>query len=464
MSIRFGTEGWRGVIADDFTFANLEAVSAATALWLRGMSSEGTRVIVSYDRRFMSEDFARRCAEVMATHGIKVKLSHRSSPTPALSFFIQQEKMDAGVMITASHNPYRYNGFKVKNKFGGPISDDEARVIVGYVNDILEGCEDVMGPREISVEEVDFFESYIRALMHIPRNGIDGGGRRVNVDAMHGSGGGWLSEVLTRFGFDVCELRGNEDPTFGKGKPEPRPENLERLVEACRTSGVPGFALDGDADRIGAVDEKGRFIDSHHVFALLLRHLVENRGLRGLVVKTVTTTDMVDKLCRHYELPLEVTPVGFKHASRLMVEKNAIIAGEESGGIGTCLHVPERDGSACAVLLLEYMETAQRSLSEWVDDLHGMIGPHYFHRDDIEVDDLDAVWSRVSKRSAEFGAELALRLETDMDGFKFRADDGSWLVLRRSGTESLVRVYAESTSQERVHQLLSKAEEILKSY
>lgn len=457
-SIKFGTEGWRGIIARDFTFENVEIVSIATAKYLREKYGNKLNVAISYDRRFLSEDFAKFSADVFKSCGLSIHLSSSFTPTPALSYYVNRKNFIAGIMITASHNPYFYNGFKVKAPHGGPVSEEEAQKISILVNSVMERGREIFSEgSQGKIEMVDLKDFYISGLMNLVEAEIFKKRKmKVFVDPIHGSGTGYLSSVLNFLHQNVEEIRNHRDPLFGEGKPEPTENNLQDLKKLCREFFAVGFALDGDADRIAGVDENGNYVDSHHCFALILKHLVEHRKKKGGVVKTITTSRMIDKLCKIYNLQLFVTPVGFKHASAIMSDGRAFIGGEESGGIGFLDHIPERDGSACALLLLEMMCLRKKYLFELVDELHGEIGYHAYRRIDLEGEKGEEIFEEIEENPHWFAEKIGAKLSGKMDGFKFEYEDGNWLLVRKSGTESIVRIYCEAESKERVDDILGK--------
>lgn len=457
MKFKFGTEGWRGIIADDFTFKNVKIVSAATVEYLLSKEPSNKMLCISYDRRFMSEDFAGVSAEVFSSFGFKVYLSDKPTPTPALSFYTNRKNLCAGVMFTASHNPYKYNGIKVKAPHGGPIPDEDAKFISERASEIYE--EGLRREKKVegSMEKINIRDFYIDGLIKLVNSEvIKKSKRKIFVDSMHGSGATYLSEALDLLGQEVDEIRVQSDPLFDGGKPEPVPDNLSSLKELCLKNSAPGFALDGDADRIAGFDEKGRFIDSHHFFSLILKHLVENRGFKGGVVKTITVTDMIDKLCNKYRLKLYTTPVGFKHASQIMSRGEAFLGGEESGGIGFTPHIPERDGSAIALLILDMISLKGQPLYRLIDDLHSEIGYHSFRRLDIEGERGERIWNEIESDIQSFEKKINMKLSQDIDGYKFREqkENGAWVAVRKSGTESLIRIYCEAESNQRVQEIL----------
>lgn len=471
--IKFGTDGWRGVIADDFTFDRLWLVACAIARYVAD-SARGKEplLLVGYDTRFNSERFARLCALAASTHGLRVKVAERFVPTPAVSHATVDLAADGAVMITASHNPSRYNGIKFKAHYGGSAST----AITADIERELRRVEADPPPRPDTLFEdvvasggVELFDPVPRYLEKVvslvnadvfPAEGI-----KVMCDPMYGAGQGVFTRALAELGMDCAEIHGVHNPLFPGLMPEPIGPNLDELKQAVTAGGYHvGIALDGDADRITAVDATGRFISSHMVFALLLRHLVEARGWSGDVVKTVSTTTMIDRLCDRYGRRLYVVPVGFKYIADLMLAEDILIGGEESGGTGIKNHIPERDGVLVGLLLVEIMATRGKTLGELIDELMDELGRRFAYlRRDMELTRAhkEALLSNLhALKPAAIGGLEVTCVET-IDGLKFHREDGSWVMLRVSGTEAVVRVYAEATSEEAVAGLVDDGVELI---
>ena len=388
MQITFGTDGWRGVIARDFTFENLGLVAQATMDWMtrEGLADQG--LVVGYDRRFLSREFACRVAEIAAGNDIKVFLSDDVAPTPAVSWAAKALQAGAGVMITASHNPPIYNGFKIKENFGGSARPETTRLleqIVAYNR--AEGrlvrsipFEDAC--RGGRIEQFDAATGYLQQLGHlVDIEAIRKAAIPAVADPMFGAGSGFFRRLL-----GIDEIHSETNPSFGGRPPEPIGENLQELCGLLATGRYRvGLALDGDADRIGAVDERGEFFSSHAIFTLLLKHLVERKGVTGGVVKTVSSTRMIDLLAQKYDLPLYETPIGFKHICELMLEKQILMGGEESGGLGINGHIPERDGVLMGLLLLETVAVTGKGLRQQLEEIMDEIGHFYYHRIDTHI-------------------------------------------------------------------------------
>jgi phosphomannomutase len=457
--IKFGTDGWRAVIADDYTFANLERVALATARFYARHKKIKNGIVIGYDARFMSKEFAAKAAEVMANAGVRVKLSDGIASTPMISLLTREEQAAAGIVITASHNPYRWNGFKIKGEFGGPAFPET----VAQVERVLAGVMKLkkLPPAKASYERlvakgkiapVSMKQRYIDDVARkINMAAIRDAGIRILFDPMYGAGQGVLPSMLPR----VDEIHGIFNPSFGGVNPEPLAHNLAELMQRVPAGRYQiGIATDGDADRIGAVDENGRFVDSHRIFSLLLKYLVEQKGMTGDVAKSFSVTGMVDQLCDKYGLTMHETPIGFKHIGRLMVEGDILIGGEESGGLGVKGHLPERDGIFLGLLMCEMMATRKKPLSALVRELMDEFGEHEFKRVDLHVSEREkaALMKRYKKGVTEIGGQRVTGRK-DTDGHKFFVE-GGWLLVRASGTEPLVRVYAEADSMEKVDALL----------
>ncbi len=463
--IRFGTDGWRGVIDEDFNEANVRLVARAVAEYLHHARPEGHSVLVGYDNRYKSEVFARAAAEELARCGLPTLLSESSLSSPALSFAVHHRRAQGGVMITASHNPPQFNGFKFKANYGGSALPEITEQIEAHLQRLLAGEQaSVHSPAELRTENLtDEYLQHLKTLVNL--QSILDAGFKVVTDAMHGSGAGYLRTLLTGGRTQVIAIRENRDTQFGGVNPEPIAPNLGALMETVRRERADiGIALDGDADRVGAVDEQGNFVDSHRIFAITLYHLVQRRGWRGRVVKTISTTNMIDALCRHFDLPLTVTPIGFKYICENMLKGDVLIGGEESGGIGIQHHIPERDGVLMGLMLLEAMAISGKRLSELVQEVFDLVGEHHYNRVDLhlEREEMPTARQRIVETEAREVAGLPVASIDRMDGTKFLFENGAWLLLRASGTEPVVRVYAEASSPELVERLLRAGEALVR--
>jgi len=464
MQIKFGTDGWRGIIARDFTFDNLSLVAQATMDYLNRDGSGEKGLVIGYDRRFLSRDFARRVAEVAAGNGIRVRLTDSYAPTPAVSWAVRESGAGAGVMITASHNPPEYNGFKIKESFGGSARPSTTKVLEEIVafnsaNDRRVVATPFEEAREKGLVEIfDPCESYFRQIgRYVDLELIAKAGIPVVVDPMYGAGSGFLPRLLA----GVHEIHNSENPSFGGQSPEPIGEHLTELSTLLRSGTYRvGLALDGDADRIGAVDENGDFFSSHCIFTVILRHLIEHKRLRGGVVKTVSTTRMVDLLARKYDLPLFETPIGFKHICELMLTEDILMGGEESGGLGVKGHIPERDGILMGLLLLEAVAVSGKGLRRLLDETMDEIGHFSYRRIDRRIEPV-VKEQLITRLNGHPPAEIDGRRVTATnfsDGFKFLFENGDWLLIRPSGTEPVLRLYSEAGTPEQVDRLLRAAE------
>ncbi len=471
MAIKFGTDGWRGIIAEDFTFENVRlcARGAVDLLKSRGLADRG--LVVGYDTRFASDRFAAAVAEVAAASGVRTLLCDRPSPTPAVSFAVVSSGAGGGVVITASHNAADWNGFKFKPDYGGSASTEVVADLERHIAEAGSAGAPHLIPLADAVESgaVDLFDpepAYLARLAEmVDIQAIRRSGLAVVTDAMHGAGAGYLPRLLEGGSASATEIRGERNPAFpGMAQPEPIAHNLAPLVAAVRDAGADvGLATDGDGDRLGVVDEQGRFVTTLQTFALLCLHQLEVMGNRGALVRSITTTGMVDRLGDLYGVPVFDTPVGFKHLGPVMMREDALIAGEESGGFAFRGHVPERDGILSGLMILEMVVKTGRSVSELLDDLYGKVGPHHYDRIDLPFDPARraAVEERIgAKPPAALGGHKVARVDV-RDGVRFVLDDGGWALIRFSGTEPLLRLYAEARSPEDVRALLSAARDLV---
>jgi phosphomannomutase len=475
MTIHFGTDGWRGVISDTFTFHNLRLVtqaiadSIASGEWGNGASPETVdpkRVVVGFDTRFLSDRYAVEVARVLAANGFKVDLTSADTPTPALSLSVRQRRAVAGIMITASHNAPRYNGVKLKAAYAGSALPEQCRRVEVYLNDNESRGR---GPNSMDYEQArtegwinrfnptPAYYEHLRQLIDF--NLIADHPPQVVVDSMFGSGRGQIKGILQGTGCEVFEIRGEMNPGFGGIHPEPIERYLGALAGALAAGhGQVGLATDGDADRIGAMDGRGQFVDPHRIMALALKYLVESRGWRGKVVKTVSTTLMINRLCRKYGLEVVETPVGFNHIADWMLRDDVLIGGEESGGISFRGHIPEGDGIVMGLLLLEMMSASRSTLEELVRDLLAEAGPASYSRLDLRlsrpVPKARMVKTLLDAAPASIGG-VTVASVNDLDGVKYLMEDDSWLLIRPSGTEPVLRVYAEAREPKMVEALLS---------
>lgn len=459
--IKFGTDGWRGLIARDFTFDNVRIAALATVNYLKKIGKANLSAVVGYDTRFLSNNFAEEVACVFAENGIKTYLSCGISSTPQVSFCTKEFNADIGIIITASHNPAVYSGYKLKANYGGPSAPETIAQVEAEIPALMENPPKInLKPLKeyLSngiIEYKNFkneYLSYIRSKIDI--EGINKSHLKIIFDPMHGSGIKTLGYLFPY----VKEIHSEHNPGFGEiDHPEPIESMLGTLIAITAQGYDIGLASDGDADRLGAVDENGKFVDAHKIYMLILKYLYEFKGLRGKIVKTVSLTSMVDKFAHKYGIELIETPVGFKYAADLMSQGGVLIGGEESGGLGTCLHIPERDGIFNGLLLIEMMLNRGKKLSELVQELNNEFGDHHFLRIDQKVtEEQKTAILNAAARNPHYIGDYQVNDINKRDGYKFIVDNG-WLLIRASGTEPLIRFYAEGDSRQKVETLIYSA-------
>jgi phosphomannomutase len=456
--IKFGTDGWRGILAADFTEANVRLAAGAIAHYVREKEDASRGLCIAYDTRFLSRRFAQIVAEVAAAAGIPVRLADRITPTPALSYAVKHLGAAGGVMITSSHNPYNWNGVKFKASYGGSGSP----AIMAAIEANL-GRELPVAPLSAAIREADFLGPYIEAISVFgDLERIAGARQKYAIDCMYGAGRGVLAGIFANRGIDHVEIRSELNPLFPGIQPEPIPPHIRALEQTVLEQHCQaGFATDGDADRIGAVDEEGRFVDANKIYCILLEWLLKRKQWPGDVARAFNTTKMLDKIAARYGRKLHEHGIGFKHVCELMLDKDILIGGEESGSIGIGRHLPERDGLLNALLLANVMAEEGRTLGSLVSGLQQEYGEHHYGRLDLHLPE-ETKQSAIRRAAAglrEFAGMRVLRHET-LDGMKFYLDDPkslpaeTWVLLRASGTEPLLRIYAESGSPEAVQALL----------
>ncbi|MDD5127774.1 MAG: phosphoglucomutase/phosphomannomutase family protein [Dehalococcoidales bacterium] len=462
--IKFGTDGWRAIIAEDFTFPNVRACARGVADYLKeaGLAERG--LIIGYDTRFASEDFAAAAAEVVAANGIKVLLCPKATPTPIISYGVLAHRCGGAIIITASHNPAAYNGFKYKTDLGSSAPDETTAKIEQYTNRAAANNKIDRLPLAEAldcrlVEYIDLDAVYFDQIHNlIDVEPIKRAGLKIVVDSMYGAGCGYLKKLLSGGKTKVIEIDGKRNPLFpGFARPEPIAANLKQLTLAVkRHKASVGLATDGDADRMGIMDENGVFLTQLQVFALLCLYLLEVRGERGAIVKTITTTSMTYRLGELFKVMVFEEDVGFKNVAPVMLRENALIGGEESGGYGFRGHVAERDGILANLYFLDLMVKTGKTPSQLLDYLYRKVGPHYYERVDVTFPEADrqAIISRVRDNAPQvIGGVKVVRLDTG-DGFRFILADNSWLLIRFSGTEPVLRVYSETGSTARARRML----------
>ena len=460
--IKFGTDGWRGLIAEDFTFDNLRLVAAALACYItdRGEAKQG--LVVGYDARFLSKEFASACAAVLRAKGLAVWLSDELLPTPALTWQVMDRQTAGGVMITASHNPAVYNGFKFKATYGGSASPEIVADIEVYVHKLEAAGRKV--PLTELTDAVQLYSPQQAYLQHV-RDMLDakvltGFAGKIIFDVMHGGAMGYPLKLAETYGLDLVEVRGSVNPSFGGINPEPIDKNLAALREAVlEQQAMIGLATDGDGDRIGAMDADGRFVNSHQIIALLIKYLVEKRGWTGGVAKTVTVSELVSRVARKYQLAVHETKVGFKYIADLMIHDDILIGGEESGGIGLKGYIPERDGLLLGFMLIEMVAAYGKTLGQLLDELTAELGYLAYAREDLHLEQTHK--ERLVKQLAETTptvlGEWQVLLANKIDGCKLTLDNGAWVMFRASGTEPIVRVYVEASSDDEVQKIMEVA-------
>ncbi|MEE8345964.1 MAG: phosphoglucomutase/phosphomannomutase family protein [Dehalococcoidia bacterium] len=466
-TIRFGTDGWRAVIGEDFTFANVRRCAHATALYLKEAGLAGRGVVVGYDTRFASEAFAAAVAEVMTANDVPVFLCDRPAPTPVVGHAILGRRAAGSVVITASHNPPEYSGFKVRTEYAGAAPPDVLSRIEALLPQITETPRLTL-TEATAKDLLEVFNPQPDYLAHLSElvdlDALRAGGLRLVVDSMHGAGAGYLRRLLAGGKTRVWEVRSARNPLFpGMHNPEPIPRNLSPLRRAVARHGAQvGLATDGDADRLGVLDSRGRFVNQLQTFALLAYYLLEVRGLRGPIVKSVTTTSMVPRLGELYGVPVHETAVGFKYLGPKMRDTDAIIAGEESGGYAFRGHLPERDGILSALYFLDLMARRGKDPADLVAELFRKVGPHYYDRVDIEMsaDERTLVEARLPELKPDIIAGLRVTGIDTKDGLRFKLEDGAWALIRLSGTEPLMRIYTEVPREELVPVVLAQCREL----
>ena len=467
--IKFGTDGWRGVIADDFTFDNVRKVAGAIASYVLTHEDPKRGVIVGYDTRFASQNAARVASEIIAAAGIPVKLANDYTPTPAISYAVKNLGAAGGVVITSSHNPWNWNGVKFKAKFGGSATPAIMKVIEEQVR-----AGAMPNGRRASIEEVDLKPAYVEAICKFADLDLITKAKfRFAIDAMHGSGRHVLSKIFSDHGIEHIAIRQDLNPLFPGINPEPIEPHVAKLQETVVNEKChAGLATDGDADRIGAVAEDGTFVDSHKIFSILLQWLLTRKKWPGEVVRAFNTTKMLDRIAARHGRKLNECSIGFKHIADLMMEREILIGGEESGGIGYSRFLPERDGVLNCLLLANVMAEEGKPLGELVADLQREYGEHYYGRRDLHIPEdvkQGAIQRARADRTTSLGKYKVIKKE-GLDGIKFFLDAPTngkgaepWILFRASGTEPLLRLYAEAASPELTREILASAEAFVNS-
>ncbi|MFN0088458.1 MAG: phosphoglucomutase/phosphomannomutase family protein [Blastocatellia bacterium] len=470
-TIKFGTDGWRARIAEDFTFANVEIVTQALVDYIRKTKpGAALAMLVGYDRRFASENFAQRAAEVVAGNGVAVDLYAHDVPTPLVSFEVKRRGLDGGILITASHNPPDFNGFKFKAPYGGsatPKITDEIEKLIGATPPKRMTLDEAKAAGLARVvEPPDDYRRHIENFVDI--RALRNADALVIADPMHGTGGRWIETLLAGGRIRVETIRADRDPLFGNVLPEPMPWNLELTSRTIRERGaLLALVTDGDADRVGAMDERGEYINTHQILMIMLLHLARRKGMKGSVVRTFSQSVIVRRIAESFGFRLFETPIGFKHIGEIMLDpaNDFLIGGEESGGIGVRGHIPERDGIFNSLVLLEAVLAAGRKPSELVRDIWREFGEFHFERRDLHIpieSGLRLVSDLREKTPEQFAGFKVEKIAT-LDGTKLIFADESWILFRQSGTEPVLRVYCEATSVQKMKTLMDAGEEMARA-
>jgi phosphomannomutase len=464
-SIKFGTDGWRGVIAEDFTFANARLVAQAIARYVVRNEDAWKGVLIGYDHRFASDRIAQAVAETTSSTGTPVWLADKPCPTPAISLLVRQRQAAGGIVVTASHNPYRWNGIKYKASYGSSAVPSIIAQIEKELAFVEHESIPSLPPRKDLIQPLEPRAPYLDTIEKL----IDWGRLRKTKfrfvsDPMHGAATSLLKDLFARNGVHCDEIRGTRDPRFGGGHPEPIEPHIEPLRQAVLAGKYDaGFCADGDGDRIGAIDRAGAFINPHQIFALLVWHLAGMRNLPGDIAKTFSVTKLIDKLANKFRRKLHEVPIGFKYICELMLEQNILLGGEESGGIGTSLYLPERDATVSALFLAELMAWHGKSLGELVAALHAEFGEHHYGRVDLEVtaSQKKNALAHFSDGKVDKLLDLPIAHREDMDGIKVYLGDAGWLLIRASGTENVLRIYSETDNTQTTRRVLTAVTDLV---
>lgn len=464
--IKFGTDGWRGIIAEDFTHENVRKVAHAIARYVIRAERPERGVVVGYDTRFGSERFARVASDTLTAAGIPVSLVANACPTPTVSLLVKLRGSAAGIQISASHNPYQWNGVKLKASYGSSASPAIVAQVEAELEKVLREGVPALPPRNNLLQSIDARTPYLERIGElVDWDRLRNARLRFLVDPMHGAARGLLCELFRRNGIECDEIRGTRDPLFGGVNPEPIEPHVEALRQALRSGNFDaGFALDGDGDRIGAMDPDGTFITPHQIFSILLWHLAGTRKLTGNVAKTFSTTKMIDKIAAKFGRHVFETPIGFKYICDRMLENDILLGGEESGGIGTKLYLPERDATVNALLLAEVMAWHGKSLNELVRMLHGEFGEHHYGRVDLSLKpgQKEKAIEHFSNGGLKSVLEWKVERRENLDGIKAYLGDVGWVMVRASGTERMLRVYSETIRPETTRRVLDEVVTIVR--
>jgi len=462
MPIKFGTDGWRAVISEDFTFENVRLVCQAVADHFKG---KGVSFAVGYDWRFLSEKYAELAAGILAANGIKVLLSDKAVPTPLVSLAIKNKKLSGGIMITASHNPPTYNGIKIKAPYASSADEKITRSVESLVGkNKVKAIPLEEGISSGAVQVVDLKAGYMEFIKsYIDMGLLKKSKLKILVDCMYGVGDGYIKDILKDTPIQITQMRTGRDPLFGGINPEPIPKNLDAVFQEMK-KGRYDIAIvnDGDADRISAVMPKGRYISAGQIMALLLLHFVEDKKWKGGVVKTISNTTLIERIAKKYKLKLYETPVGFKYICRLMLDEDILIGGEESGGIGVKNYMPERDGMLLGILLIEMMAHRKKGILDIMDDVEKQYGRFCYARIDMDYSDdkKKKLMGHLKNSPPKEILKRPVKEVKSYDGYKFIMADDSWLIMRLSGTEPILRIYAEASSEKMAESYLEFGKKI----
>ena len=458
--IKFGTDGWRAIIAQEYTVENVMRIAEGTALWMKSKSMK--KVVIGYDCRFAGQLFTETACRVYAHHGLQVVTSKGFVSTPMVSLAVVKTKADLGVVITASHNPPSYNGYKLKSNFGGPTIPADIAAVEELIPNTTTGEYPAFSAITNSVEYIDMEQMYMDHVeASFDLDMIKKSGLVLAYDAMYGAGQNVVRRLFPKAHLLHCEY----NPSFMGQAPEPIHRNLTQLSETIKNNASInlGLANDGDADRIGMYDEDGKFVDSHHILLLLLHYLYQYKKMEGKVIVTFSVTDKMRKLAEHYGLDCEVTKIGFKYIAEIMIHEDILVGGEESGGLAVKGHIPERDGVWIGLVIMEFMALTGKSIKQLVQDIYDIVGPFAFDRDDLHISN-DKKWAIIDKCKSgtitKIGDRPIVSTET-IDGFKFWLSDDEWVMIRPSGTEPVLRVYAQAPDMARVKEILAATHKTL---
>jgi len=471
LTIQFGTDGWRALMSEDFTAENVKICAQAVCDFMSNRDMGQNGLIIGYDTRFNSDFFAKTVAEVAVGNQIPVILCDKPCPTPVLSYNLVSRECGAGVVITASHNSKEWNGFKFKPSYGGSASPEIISEIETYIANISDPetipTMTLDNARKIGLlEQIDPEPTYLNHIAELVNLGrIRNAGLNIAVDSMHGAGSKYFTKLMDGGTSKVVEIRSDHDPNFPNMiQPEPIEKNLGPLKDFMVNSNYDvGLATDGDADRLGLIDEDGNYISTLHAFSLICKHLLENLKMKGPIIKSLTMTNAINKLGTLHEIEVIDTPVGFKYLGPVMMEENAIAAGEESGGYGFTDHIPERDGILSGLMILELMAITQLNPSDLIEELENLVGTYHYDRRDIEFneEDREKKLLRITGSNFEYIGDLKVVSTDERDGLKLNLEEDAWALIRFSGTEPLIRIYAEASTADQVEKIVANCSNIV---